>query len=48
MYKEIEDEVLLKFGSIDNLPQKLLALLKQQKTVWELLNKNYNALTTKT
>ena len=44
MYKEIEDEVLLKFGSIDDFPQKLSALLCQQKTVWELLNKNYSAL----
>ncbi len=44
MYKEIGDETLLKFGSIDTLPEKLSALLNQQKSVWKLLNKNYDSL----
>ncbi|MGD8782759.1 MAG: DUF4922 domain-containing protein [Ignavibacteria bacterium] len=44
MYREIEEDVLVKHGTVNNLPQKLSALLNQQKTVWELLNKNYTAL----
>ncbi len=44
MYREIEDGILSNFGSVNSLPQKLASLIKQQKTVWELLDKNDDAL----
>ena len=42
--KIISSEELLKFGSAETLNKQVLALLRQQKTNWEMAGKNFGAL----
>ena len=42
--RTIPDHELQKFGSIDTINEKLIALTEQQKSSWGLIAKNYKAL----
>jgi|LSQX01.2.fsa_nt_gb hypothetical protein len=42
--KLIQDEELLRYGSVSNLSEKAISLVKQQQATWKIAQKNFRAL----